>query len=196
MSAKNADSSRKGKQGSTPSRGSHPSPGRGNNRPNARTPNVAHDFDKKHHNNPPVRFNLVFPGHPELTKVFSRHTIPNNRFVCGRNHASADAACKQAIHDIIARSLSQVAPLGTVEKDAFSTIVERHYTSKSIGAASFRFAPKDDPTKCFAFSAAVKHIVGSPDKDKAVLCFCPEDIAEHIWDLTDHLLADRNMCQC
>ena len=133
----------------------------------------------------------MFPGHPELTKVFSRHTIPNNRFVCGRNHASADAACKQAIYDIITRSLSQVAPLGTIEKDAFSTIVERHYTSKSIGATSFRFAPKDDPTKYFTFSAAVKYIMGLPDKDKAILCFCPEDVAEHIWDLTDHLLADR-----
>ena len=81
MTSKNANSSRKGKQGSTPHRGSNPSPGRGNNRPNARTPNVAYDFDKKHYNNPPVRINLVFPKHEDLTKVFTRYTIPLNHFV-------------------------------------------------------------------------------------------------------------------
>ena len=93
----------KGKTGSTPKKlSSGRDPGRKKTSRNVVTPQ---NFDTKHYNNPAVKLCLVFPGEADLTSFFSHTTIPMNRFVCGRDHPSADAAVMQAIWDIIINSL-------------------------------------------------------------------------------------------
>ena len=100
----------KGKTGSTPNKSSSGrDPGRKKTSRNVVTP---HNFDTKHYNNPAVRLCLVFPGETDLTNFFTSTTIPMNRFVCGCDHPSADAAAMQAIWDIIINSLSGAVPFG------------------------------------------------------------------------------------
>ena len=84
----------KGKTGSTPKKSSS---GRDADRKKTNRDVVApHNFDAKHCNNPAVKLCLIFPGEADLTSFFTHTTIPMNRFVCGRDHPSADAAVKQA----------------------------------------------------------------------------------------------------
>ena len=114
-----------------------------------------------------------------------------NRFVCGRDHPSADAAAMQAIWDIIINSLSGAIPIDNPLKQGFHTLVEAMYSEKSIGNETFRFAPKTQPKSTFTFSAVMKFIMRQPDVHKVVLCYCPKALTEHIWAITDMLLADR-----
>ena len=114
-----------------------------------------------------------------------------NRFVCGRDHPSADAAVMQAIWDIIINSLSGVISIDTPLKQGFHSLVEDLYSEKSIGNETFRFAPKSQPKTTFTFSAVMKFIMRQPDLHKVVLCYCPKALTEHIWAITDMLLADR-----
>ena len=114
-----------------------------------------------------------------------------NRFVCGRDHPSADAAVMQAIWDMIINSLSRAVPIDNPLKQGFHTLVEDMYSEKSIGNETFRFAPKTQPKSTFTFSAVMKFIMRQPDLQKVVLCYCSKALTEHIWAITDALLADR-----
>ena len=179
----------KGKTGSTPKKSSSGrDPGRKKTSRNVVTP---HNFDTKHYNNPAVKLCLVFPGETDLTSFFTTTTIPANRFVCGRDHPSADAAVMQAIWDIIINSLAGVVPIDNPLKQGFHSLVEELYSEKSIGNDTFRFAPKSQPKTHFTFSAVMKFIMRQPDLHKVVLCYCPKALTEHIWAITDMLLADR-----
>ena len=119
----NANSSRGGKSGSTPTK---PSSGnRSTGRSTKRVPVTPHDYSEKHYNNPAFKFSLVFPGHPELTSVFMSHKLAGNKFLCGRDHESTHAAAKQAIYDILIRDLSQIMPFDKTTKQAFQALIEK-----------------------------------------------------------------------
>ena len=157
-SPNNTDSSvEKGKTGSTPKTSSSGRDyGRKKTNRNVVTP---YNFDAKHYNNPAVKLCLVFPGEADLTSFFTHTTIPMNRFVCGRDHPSANLAVKQAIWDMIINSLSGVIPIDTPLKQGFHSLVKDLYSKKSIGNETFCFAPKLQLKTTFTFLAAMKFIL-------------------------------------
>ena len=86
---------------------------------------------------PAVKLCLVFPGETDLTSFFTTTTIPMNRFVCGRDHPSANLAVKQAIWDMIINSLSSAVRIDTPLKEGFHSLVKDLYSEKSIGNETF-----------------------------------------------------------
>ena len=140
----------------SPSRGSPTSPpfsraGRGSGRPN-RNVVVAHNFDKKHYNNPAIKLHVVFPGDDILTGAFSHYTIPANTFVLGQNHKSADSAVKQTIYNILVSSMSKVLELEKEVKEALQVMVEKCYIALTTNNESFVFAPKSKPRGKYTFT--------------------------------------------
>ena len=166
--------------------------GRGNDRAPQRSGYKVIDFDAKRYNNPSMKVSLVFPGETELTMAFTPYTIPPKSFVTGVSHESTHNAIKQAVYNILTNNLSRVFPLDKETKEALMVLVEKHYAPKSIGTETFRFSLESDPDNLFSFAAVTRRASQlPPEAKKNILCFCPPELVNWLWLLTDSLLVDN-----
>ena len=143
-SSKEETRSGKGK----PSPASSNKGGRGHGRSSARSPVKPIDFDAKNYDNPEFKITMLFPGNAKFTLACTVKKIAAKSFMVGVNHASAHAAAKQAIYEILYKTLDNVFPMNDHVKEGLDTLVEKHHSPKSIGADTFRFAHESQPTFC------------------------------------------------
>ena len=138
------------------------------------------DSDTSKYDNQPIRFAMVFPGHPDLTASFQGVVIPAFSFPVGGKSEKHHSTAKQAIYDSVANTIAPMIPMDLKQRQRLHHCVESVYSMKKI-----KFRVPTDPKKTnFDFPSAVTFANNNGASGNAIWCIVPHELLAGIWQIT------------